>query len=193
VFFGPYAPPDEQGDPLERENIDELGSHRDLRYKAKNARGETMMWHVPNDAMHGMGVNGKVELSDVFGVRLRDTAVAVTHVWSSRPREATIEVGADWWMRIDVNGEKVFRTTRKDRTFGVRFGRPTKVKLKQGWNEIRVVCAAGSNGHVFWFRMTDPGDLVVSQSANAPEQAPSDLPPTKNLLPEEKDTGYSLY
>ncbi|MFW5856259.1 MAG: hypothetical protein ACOCX4_00140 [Planctomycetota bacterium] len=193
VFFGPFAPGEkDQGDPLEREDLDTLASNRDLRHKGRNARGETMMWHVPNDAMHGMGVNGEIELSDVFGVRLRDIAVAVTHVWSSRPRTATIESGADWWLRIDVNGKQV-RRTKDGKGFGVQFGRPTQVALQQGWNEIRVVCAAGSNGHVFWFRMTDPGDLVVAQSPTAPDAPPGDLPPLEDLLPEEKDTSYSLY
>ena len=64
---------------------------------------------------------------------------------------------------------------------------------EQGWNEIRVVCAAGSNGHVFWFRMTDPGDLVVAQTPTAPDAPPGDLPAVESLLPEERDTSYSVY
>lgn len=193
VYFGPYAPPTKLGNPLERPDLATLAENRNLRYRGKNTRGEAMRWHVPSDSLNGMGLNGEMDLAKVYGVHLRDAAVAVTQVWSSRAREATIEVGADWWLQVSVNGEEVFRTAKGKGKFGVRFGRPTKVPLKAGWNDIRCVVAAGSNGHLFWFRMTDPGDLVVAQSTTAPSAAPAELPAVEDLLPEEVDQGYGLY
>ncbi len=122
TFFGPYPPVGKEGDPLERPDLNELARVRDLRHRAKNTRGEAMMWHVPSDSMNGMGLNGRMDLAKIFGVRLRDAAVAVTQVYSSRAREAAIETGADWWLRIEVNGTEVFRSGKGK--FGVRFGRP---------------------------------------------------------------------
>jgi hypothetical protein len=133
-----------------------------------------------------MGVGGKMDLARVYGVRVKDLAIARTQLWSTRAREATVLYGGDWWARLIVNGETVPGE-------GWGFERKGVMKLRAGWNEVVCVNAAGSNGHWFQFSTTNPGDLVVSQTVLPPANPPAGLPPADRLLPEKADTGFSLY
>jgi hypothetical protein len=119
------------------------------------------------------------------------SALAVTQVWSSRERDADIEVGADWWLRVLVNGKEYFNSDTGG--YGVLFAHRATIHLKQGWNDVTCVVGAGSNGHCFWFRMTNPGDLVVTQQAVAPAAPPANLPPVADLIPDNVPKGFSFY
>jgi hypothetical protein len=198
VVLGPIPPWDGRNtdngeDPLDRKNLDELASHRELSYEFRNERGEKVRWVVPSDSNNGLGLDGKNDLGKIYGVHLKDSAIAMTHVWSTREREAVIGIGADWWLRVDVNGKEVFRTRGNPWTFGINFDRKLKVPLRAGWNEIVCFVSAGSNGHIFWFEMTNPGDLVVAQQLRPPDAAPADIPAVDDLIPEEVDPGFQFY
>lgn len=194
MFLGPFSPAKKVNDAFDRDDLEQLGADRHPEYRTVNSRGETVAWKTPTDSLNGMGINGQIDLAKAYGIHLFDVAVAVTQIWSSQPREATFQCGADWWLKIDVNGKEAFRTIDKNSSgFGVGFCNPVKVHLKQGWNDIRAVVGAGSNGHVFWFRITNPGDLVVAQQTTAPAQPPANLPSVDTLIPDQIDPGFPLY
>lgn len=195
VVMGPVPPTvaDENANPLDRDDLGKLASHRDPAYEFVNARGEKVKWTTPSDSQNGLGLEGKNDLGKIYGVRLRDTAIAVTHLWSTRDREATIGFGADWWIQVNVNGTKMFQTASKPWTFGINFDRKLKVPLRAGWNEIVCYVAAGGNGHIFWFEINNPGDLVVAQQLKAPADPPAGLPRPEDLVPDNIDPGYMLY
>jgi len=195
VVLGPIPPvtPDENANPLERDDLGKLASHRDPAYESTNARGEKVKWIAPSDSQNGLGLEGKNDLGKIYGVRLRDTAIAVTYIWSTRDREATLGIGADWWIQVNVNGAKVFQTTAKPWTHGINFDRKVKAPLKAGWNEIVCYVGAGGNGHIFWFEINNPGDVVVAQQLKAPADPPPGLPRPEDLVPDNIDPGFMLY
>jgi len=192
--MGPFAPLAEHSSaPLNRKELEESASHRDISYETLNTQGGKVRWFTPSDSANGLGLDGKNDLGKIFGVQEGLASVAVTHIWSTRPREAVIGIGADWWMRVIVNGARVFNTSADPYTFGINFENNLKVPLKAGWNEVVVYVAAGTNGNIFWFQINNPGDVVVSQTLKAPEKPPSGLPRVEDLIPDGVDPGFVLY
>jgi beta-galactosidase len=201
VYLGPFAPVDDpNADPLEAD-LSAFRLSRDLDKTFVNTRGERVAWSFPTDSQNGLGLGGFMDLSRVYGARLKHTAFAATQIYSSKPRKATVKFGADWWAVIYVNGREVFRTVegtgheshKLGGTFGDGFANTFTVDLQAGWNDVCVQVAAGQNGHNFSFKISNPGDLVVEQAIVAPAEAPSGLPPTEELLAEYVDPGRSLY
>ena len=195
MVLGPFPPSDNTQEigHLERESLQEFAAQRDLSFEGVNSEGAKVRWFAPNDMMHGLGQDGKNNLGLVYGVKEGLTSIAVTYLWSTREREAVIGHGADWWLRMQVNGKEVFKTQRKPWTFGINFDRKTRVRLKAGWNEIVLFLAAGSNGNIFWFQIDNPGDVVVARQLAAPAEAPAGLPPLEELIPDGIDPGFQLY
>lgn len=196
VMLGPIPPADglnsdAGGDPLARPDLAELASHRDLAWRMPTPRGGTIGWVVPTDSQNGLGLDGKMDMAKIWGVRVRDLGIAVTYLWSTRAREATIGVGADWWLRVLINGEQVYDATKDG--FAIGFDKKVVVKLKPGWNEVLCYLGAGSNGHYFNFEITNPGDLVVAQQLTAPTAKPEGIPPESELLPDKVEPGFNLY
>ena len=68
-----------------------------------------------------------------------------------------------------------------------------KVSLKAGWNEVVCYVCSGSGSHIFWFEITNPGDVVVAQQLTAPTAPPAGLPRVEDLLPDNVTPGFSLY
>jgi beta-galactosidase len=201
VYLGPFAPvADPNADPLEPD-LSQYRLSRNLDKTFTNTRGEHVAWTFPTDSQNGLGLGGFMDLSRGYGARLKHTAFAVTQIYSSRPRSATIKFGADWWAVIYVNGREVFRTVegtgpeghKLGGTFGDGFANTISCDLQEGWNDVCVQVAAGANGHNFSFKISNPGDLVVEQAIVAPEAAPQGIPPAEELLPEYVDPGCSLY
>ena len=94
-------------------------------------------------------------------------------------------------MRVDINGQQVYSTDQDG--FALNFDKKLTVHLKAGWNEIVVYLGSGMNGHMFWFEITNPGDVVVAQQLTPPTAPPADLPPVGELLPVRVEPGFSLY
>ncbi|MDD5704386.1 MAG: hypothetical protein PHR35_00560 [Kiritimatiellae bacterium] len=194
VVLGPVPPTGEKdADYMDNPVLAELLSHRDASFETRNSRNEKVRWATPTDSLNGLGLEGKNDLGKIYGVHMGDTAIAVTHVWSSRPREAVLGVGADWWLRVAVNGREVFRSTSRTGGFGLDFYQKVKAPLKAGWNEVVVYVTAGKNGHVFWFEITNPGDLVVAQRLQAPADRPAALPAVEDLVPDDVPPCFVLY
>jgi hypothetical protein len=194
VILGPFPPQEENPpDPLDRSDLAETSSNRDVSFTFRNREGGTTRWFAPNDMMHGLGQNGKNDLGMLYGVKLGQAAVAVTHIWSTRERTAEIGLGADWWLKVFVNGDQVLETTRSPWTFGINFDRKVNVPLKAGWNEVVCHVASGSNGHILWFEIDNPGDVRVAQTLTPPEAPPESLPPVEDLVPPDIDPGFELY
>ncbi len=197
VILGPFPPLEENPstDPIKRRKDDlvEKASNRDMTFEFTNLDGGTTRWFAPNDMMHGLGQDGKNDLSKIYGVDVGQVAVAVTHIWSTRERTAEIGVGADWWLHMHVNGEQVFETTSKPWTFGINFNRKVKVELKAGWNEVVCYVGSGSNSHILWLEIDNPGDVHVAQTLTPPANPPENLPDEKNLVPDDIDPGFQLY
>ncbi len=198
MLMGPFPPngnPDRDGiDPLERKDLAEFAAQRDPAFEGVTAQGSKVKWLTPSDCNNGMGLDGKSELSKIMGVKIGQAAIAVNYIWSTRAREAVIGVGADWWLQVNINGQKVFRTTDKVHGgFGVNFDQKVTVSLKAGWNEVVCYVCAGSNSHIFWFEITNPGDVVVAQQLTPPTAPPTRLPRAEELLPDHLTPGFSLY
>jgi|GEM_PF-3312189 len=198
MLMGPLPPngnPDREGvDPLERKDLAEFAAQRDPAFVGVTAQGTKVKWITPSDCNNGMGLDGKSELSKIMGVKVGQAAIAVNYIWSTRAREAVIGIGADWWLQVNINGQKVFRTTDKvGGGFDINFGRKVKVSLKAGWNEVVCYVCSGSGSHIFWFEITNPGDVVVAQQLTAPTAPPAGLPRVEDLLPDNVTPGFSLY
>lgn len=193
VWLGPIPPPaDPQVDCLAQDFTQYL-NQRDTGTRMKNSRGETMEWYMPTDSLNGLGMDGFMDFAKHYPRQLRDTVIAVTHVWSSRPREATIQFGADWWLSIRVNGKEVFSTSEPGWPFATKFDNKRKVSLHAGWNEIVCLVGAGSNGHQLWFRMSDPGDLRYEPSTTKPVAPPKNLPAVADLAADDVVPAFVPY
>ncbi len=197
VILGPFPPLEENPDtnPIKRrkDELIEIASNREMTYEFRNRKGGTTRWFAPNDMMHGLGQDGMNDLSRIYGVDVGQVAVAVTHIWSTRERQAQIGVGADWWLHVHVNGEQVFETTSSPWTFGINFDRKVNVNLKPGWNEVVCYLASGSNSHILWFEIDNPGDVRVAQTLRPPAHPPENLPDEADLVPDDIDPGFQLY
>jgi hypothetical protein len=53
--------------------------------------------------------------------------------------------------------------------------------------------ASGSNGHILWFQIDNPGDVVVRRQLTKPQTPPDNLPPEEDLVSGNSDPGFSLY
>ncbi len=190
VYLGPFAPGNPNGNPLERDLSDYL-KQRDTGTKFPEEGGHAVAWYFPTDANNGLGLAGKMDMAKAFGHKLQQVGIAVTQVWSTRPRTAVIHCGADWWLKIAVNGKEVFNSNTGG--FDINFNNKATVPLQAGWNDVVCTVGAGSNGHVFWFNIDDPGDLHIAQSTTPPTAPPPDLPPTDQLADTAAPAGFSLY
>ncbi len=215
TFLGPFPPPaDKAGNPLDLD-VAAVLENRSAETPWKLPDGTLARWHVPTDIPTGMGQAGHMNLESVYGVKTGQSAVAVTHVWSSNPRKATLRFGADWWLRVQVNGQDVFRTGTEEAVkanhaglihgHGKEFAFTVRADLVKGWNEVVCVVGSGSNGNAFWFQMSDPGDLTAQGTLGVPEHPMMWLryatgPGTRPLLTgedleraETSARGFSLY
>lgn len=184
AYLGPFPAADR--DHPQTTDLGACLAGRDVEKHYENSRGERVSWYFPTDSQNGMGMGGTMDLARVYGVRVTDCVAAVTQVWSTRERTASVKYGGDWWTRLIVNGQEV-------PGHGHGFSRAGEVHLRAGWNDVVCISAAGSNGHWFQFHITNPGDVVVSQSVSAPEGKPENLPPVERLIPEKVETGFSFY
>ncbi len=196
-YVGPFFTDKPDDDPLELD-LSAWLDKPDAKKTGRNTKGEPVRWYRPTDVNNGLGSGGKMPLTQVYGTRVKAVVAARTWVWSSRARTARVNLGADWWMRVSVNGKEVFRTVadkqKKIWTFGQEFShKGIRVPLKKGWNRLTCVVASGSSAHAFWFAMSDPGDLVVSQSVTRPEAPPKTLPAPQALATESDEPVYRLY
>ncbi|MCF7855038.1 MAG: hypothetical protein K9N51_09595, partial [Candidatus Pacebacteria bacterium] len=209
TYLGPLPPPaTDDADPVELD-LDAILDDREADKQFQLADGRQLSWYVPTDVNNGLGMGGYMNLAPVYGVKPRQRTVAVTHIWSSEARRATLQLGADWWFRVAVNGAEVFRTgTIKGfhgATFSQGFAFTVRADLKEGWNEIVCVLGSGSNGNGFWFQVSDPGDVYVEPSLAKPTQKPwlflrfARGPGTRRLTgqeladAEEAEPNFSLY
>ncbi len=87
---------------------------------------------------------------------------ALTHIYSVKPQTVQLMVGADYFWRLTINGELIdpFGTQGDGpaRSDGKRYN----IELKEGWNEILLKVASGSENHCLWLSITDPGGLEFS-------------------------------
>lgn len=195
AYFGPI-PATDKNDPLNTD-ISEYMKTRNPDAKLKNSRGELMEWFFPIDPPMGVGVSGRMDLSKQYGVRVTDIALAATQIWSSHDRPATIRVGADWWLKVVVNGKEVFRSSAGEghygSTFGLDFHNTVEIRLKKGWNDVICAVAAGMNGHLLWFSISDPGDVRVEQMTTTPKGTPKNLPSDDALIREIRKPELDFY
>ena len=127
------------------------------------------------------------------GVRLKSLGYAVAQVWSTRQREAALDFGADWWSEVFVNGQCVFARPNGNGMSAAYGNHCFRAKLHAGWNELLVKVASGGSGFCFYLGISDPGDLDMKGSVQAPGSPPENLPRVESLLPEplEKDALYA--
>ncbi len=123
--------------------------------------------------------NGYLNLAPVAPAKLGQAGYAVTHIYSSVPRQATFALSADYWLVFRVNGAVVLDQSREPRPAGAP--RPGEVRLRvplrPGWNRLEARVASGSAGFGFWCQVSDPGDLSVAPSVTPPRWTPADVPP----------------
>ena len=177
MLLGPIpSPADSASDPMTIDLAPLLADRSPEKPVTLNS-DKSATWCAPSDFNNGLGVAGMVDLAKVYGVKERQTAVAVTQLWSTKERVATLEFGADWWMKIQLNGKEIFRTGTDIRsnmggTFSKGFAFSVKARLRQGWNEVVCAVGSGSNGNSFWFRVSNPGDTKEEQALQPPKENP---------------------
>ena len=116
--------------------------------------------------------------------------IAVTYIYSSKERDATVSMSADWYFILKVNGEVVIDQSKPGQGRVLGAAKPGEViqtiHLEEGWNQLVMKIGSGSQGFGFYFQMTDPGDLRVSAVTpeNAPDTPPGGIPDPGDLLPE---------
>ena len=107
------------------------------------------------------------ELYDYEGM----DAVVYLASWvkSPEPRETTLHYGADWGLKVWLNGEKVVDNSMMggpNRPLGAQ----TAIQLNQGWNRLLVKSVSGSVGWWASVGLSDPGDLAYSPTPPATNQ-----------------------
>ncbi len=195
MVLGPFPMPEgvHETSTVHRAEIDAAATHRDPSYEWRQPDGTLARWRMPTDSANGLGLNGLNDWGKIYGVKIRQSAVGVTWVWSTRARTAAFGFGADWWFKIVVNSKEIDKSKAGYHGHDINFNIKRSVPLKAGWNEIVATVAAGSNGHLFWLQIDNPGDLVVAQQLQAPTEPPPDLPPVEDLIPDVADPGFSPY
>ena len=203
VLLGPIKPPaDPHADPVDRD-FSALLKHRAFE-KPVRANGKNLNWIAPTDFNNGLGVAGMVDISKVYNRTMQgQTAIAISHIWSSYDRKATFMFGADWHLKVELNGNRIFKTggdvkSNVGRTYGKDFVFTVKAPLKKGWNEVICTIAAGSAGHAFWFQYSNPGDAIEAQKITPPKKPyiflkNQGMLKFKDLGDESKENSFSLY
>ena len=106
-----------------------------------------------------------------IGTDCAGVALARCVVTCPEKRAATVMVGCDWWANVFVNGRLVIsnRDQEKAREDGAQFNGwkpiPAEIELQAGDNVILVKCHPGTCANWFTFRISDPGDLVMTANA----------------------------
>lgn len=175
-YLGPFpAPADPEADPVGAD-LSACLAKRVLDSPIVLPSGQSIKWYMPNDFNNGLGTGGAMDLGKVYGTKERQGAVAVSYLWSSQERVATFQVGADWWLRFEVNGKEAFRTGtvpgNSGRAYGTGFAFTVKAPLRKGWNELLCTVASGGNGNGFWAQVSNPGDALAEQALTPPGESP---------------------
>ncbi|NOZ19756.1 MAG: hypothetical protein GXP25_01570 [Planctomycetes bacterium] len=135
---------------------------------------------------------GRVYLTWYYPAKPGTIAYAVTHIYSTRERDAVFRLKCEEFMTFRVNGAVIADLRSASPT-----GRQKAVvrgRLKAGWNELSAKVTSTGKGLALWCIVSDPGDLHVTATVAPPEKAPDDLPPAASLLPDTPGTlPRSLY
>lgn len=138
--------------------------------------------------------NGYLDLASVAPAKLGQAGYAVTHVYSSVARRATIALSADYWLVFRMNGAAIVDQSREPRPASAP--RPGELRLsvplQAGWNRLEFKVASGSRGFGFWCQISDPGDLRLSPTVTAPSQPPGEVPAATDLRREPLTVGAQL-
>ncbi|MFA6292567.1 MAG: hypothetical protein WC637_12335, partial [Victivallales bacterium] len=177
MLLGPIPPPENNDTDPVSADFNPLLKDRVFEKPVLLPSGKTISWHAPNDFNNGLGIGGMVDLGKVYGVKLKQTSIAMTYLWSSRDRMATFQFGGDWWLKVDLNGKEIFKTgtditSHSGSKFSKEFGFTVKAPLKKGWNEVICTVGSGSGGNAFWFQVSNPGDVIEQQSVTPPKDTP---------------------
>ncbi len=177
ALLGPIPPPENpDADPVAAD-LEPFLKSREFEKPVVLPSGKSISWCAPSDFNNGLGIGGMVDLSKVHGVSTRQVSIAMTQIWSTCDRTATLQFGADWWLKINLNGKEIFRTdsdvtSHNGMKFSKDFGFTIKAQLKKGWNEVVCFVGSGSNGNAFWFQLSNPGDTVEEQAITPPKDTP---------------------
>ncbi len=109
-------------------------------------------------------------------------AYAVTHIYSSRNRDAVFRLKCEEFLTFRVNGRPI--ADLREAAPGGRQKAVVRARLRAGWNELAAKVTSSGKGLALWCMVSDPGDLRVSASATAPTAPPKDLPPAESLHPD---------
>lgn len=144
--------------------------------------------------LRAMDANGYLNLTHVAAPRLGQAGYAVTHLYSSVARSATVAVSADYWLVLRVNGTVVVDQSREPRPAAAP--KPGEIRLRvplrAGWNRLEVRVASGTGGFGFWCQVSDPGDLRLSPTVTVPENTPAAWPAVADLRAEPVTSGAQL-
>ena len=177
MLLGPIPPPGNPDTDPVAADFSSLLKDRTFEKPLALPSGKSISWYAPNDFNNGLGIGGMIDLSKVYGVKTGQTSIAMTYIWSSRDRSATFQFGADWWLKVNLNGKEIFRTgsdvtSHSGMKFSKEFGFTVKAPLKKGWNEVICTVASGSGGNAFWFQISNPGDTIEEQAITPPKDTP---------------------
>lgn len=132
--------------------------------------GQEFTWGV--SANFAYNCRSFIDMFSTYGKRSEPPCNGVitysyTTIDSPSDRDAEICLGLDYWAKIWVNGEVVYRPEDRKGGCGGKEEFFVPFKLKKGENEILLKLHAGigvKNG--FWFAISDPGDLTYQHSHN---------------------------
>jgi beta-galactosidase len=135
-----------------------------------------------------------VDLTHLGAAKLGQAGYAVTHVYSSVARKATVALSADYWLVLRVNGTVIVDQSKEPRPAAAP--RPGELRLtvplKAGWNRVEIKVGSGSGGFGFWCQVSDPGDLRVEPMVVAPTETPGEAPAAGELRREPLSVGAQL-
>jgi beta-galactosidase len=138
--------------------------------------------------------NGYVDLTHLSAAKVGQAGYAVTQVFSSVPRKATVSLSADYWLVLRVNGAAVVDQSKEPRPASAP--RPGELRLsvplQAGWNRLEIKVGSGSGGFGFWCQVSDPGDLRVAPTVIAPQEPPGEAPAVGDLKREPLSVGAQL-
>ena len=136
----------------------------DLSAAYAGADGRKVRWVTPvSDAsLTGPFGKGYVDLYTTFGVMSHVVCCAVTRIDSPEERKALISFGSDYWAKVTLNDEEVFRPEGRPRAAPAKGEVTIPIALRKGENVLFIKNHAGSAGNGFWLSITDPGDLELN-------------------------------
>ncbi|MEW6356218.1 MAG: sugar-binding domain-containing protein [Planctomycetota bacterium] len=183
--MGPFKGPDDGVSALDTPTvIDNRPLPTDL---VEVADGKKVRWR-----QLGARGGGKAYLTWYYPAKPGTIAYAVTHIYSSRERDAVFDLKCAEFMTFRVNGNVI-----ADLREAIPDGRQQTVvrgRLKAGWNELCAKVTSTGKDLALWCIVSDPGDLRVSATVTPPEKAPDDLSSVESLLPEPPEKRpVSLY